>query len=102
MADKELWTHIILPLGIEHQVKKISKGVRISYVKEIWVIEEEEEIETDQEREIRENARNMRGRMGWVDWGWAMIMWWLFGVYASLVCLVVCKYIWVINEYDRF
>lgn len=33
LPDQKLWTHIILPLGIEHQVKKVLKGIRISFVK---------------------------------------------------------------------
>ena len=68
LPDEKLWTHIILPLGIEHQVKKVAKGKRISYVKEIWVKENEEPIETDQDREIKEAARwRGRGGMGIVD-----------------------------------
>jgi len=61
------WTHVILPLGIYHQVMKVTEGLRISYVKEIWLKENDEPIETDQDREIRESMSRNRRFTGRVD-----------------------------------
>lgn len=44
LPHETLWTHVIMPLGIKHQVKKVTSGTRISYVKEIWLKENNKPI----------------------------------------------------------
>lgn len=46
---------------------KVTEGLRISYVKEIWLKENDEPIETDQDREIRESMSRNRRFTGRVD-----------------------------------
>lgn len=41
-ADEKKWTHILLPIGISHQVNPVYENTRISYTKNVLVEKRED------------------------------------------------------------